>query len=166
MASDYKPGDTITLVKGEDRLVREVLAGDTVKVVTSHPDLVAGIAVLVADGWRITDLTPNPAPLPTEPGIYVIEPHGNVGEEPWGTDGFEFYYLNSFGNWADAGFGAPPEDAPLVKLVQEAKREAVRVIEHHLGIDFGWCNPAAMNEDDIKAAVKRASDELGVSDGE
>jgi hypothetical protein len=50
-------------------------------------------------------------PLPDEPGMYrMLMARGN--QENMGThhiDGYEFYYLNSDGNWCDVGWGQPAE---------------------------------------------------------
>lgn len=48
-------------------------------------------------------------PLPSEPGMYaktVLTP----ADDAWNVDGFEFYYLNSHGNWCDMGWGQPSPD--------------------------------------------------------
>ena len=63
-------------------------------------------------------------PLPTEPGMYRTdkqEPAEGVGipvRVPYHTDGWEFFYLNTDGDWVDVGWGSPsPSDGRLVPMV-------------------------------------------------
>jgi len=72
----YRAGDTITLVKGDDRLVREVLLTpggiESIQMWThDEPNHWRFINWLLLDGWTITDVKPKPEPLPTEPGYYL-----------------------------------------------------------------------------------------------
>lgn len=57
-------------------------------------------------------------PFPTEPGLYAVqfeetaeehERHSRDTGRYYGSDGWEFFYLNTEGNWVDIGFGDPSE---------------------------------------------------------
>lgn len=47
--------------------------------------------------------------MPSEPGLYRLKSsdptQAHMGE--WHTDGYEFHYLNTEGNWSDIGWGFP-----------------------------------------------------------
>lgn len=57
-------------------------------------------------------------PLPTIPGMYYepISEQEHMGK--YHTDGKEFHYLNSDGNWCDVGWGTPSGDERLYPLVE------------------------------------------------
>lgn len=60
-------------------------------------------------GWMLTIIM---RPLPTEPGLYVLElPVGeDDGSSEWSTDRQQFYYLNNAGHWISLGWDAPTID--------------------------------------------------------
>jgi len=57
-------------------------------------------------------------PLPTIPGMYYEFVGGQDHMHERHTDGKEFFYLNSEGNWCDVGWGSPSGDETLYPLVE------------------------------------------------
>lgn len=124
----YNVGDTITLENDNgDRLVREVLEDERGPVVRDVPGVakVWSVGMVLRSGWRITSVTPKPAPLPTEPGSYSGAHGGTLYTL---TDQGEWYYGEERRDSAQMLLNAP---LPLVRLVPEtavteAKTEAYR----------------------------------------
>ena len=59
-------------------------------------------------------------PLPSKPGIYWCNDTDQSSMTQWHTDGRQFHYLNTEGNWVDVGWGQPtvndmPLNGPLVE---------------------------------------------------
>lgn len=59
-------------------------------------------------------------PLPTEPGMYStpVEAMQSDVFGPHHTDGQEFYYLNTDGEWVDIGFGIASSGLRLTRMVE------------------------------------------------
>lgn len=150
MTAQYAVGDTITLTKGDDRLVREV-ERDTF----AHPVIdLFGRAVWVSElvgagpigGWQIIDVKPKPAPLPETPGLYA-----DKDGYPWtltaDTVNYEqrWEFHGTFKTLREAALYAPfvrllPESDLSEKLTEarrEARNELVNALLDHYpeGID-------------------------------
>ncbi|GAA4175890.1 hypothetical protein [Gryllotalpicola koreensis] len=115
----YSPGDTITLEKDGDRLVREVRLNAGLPVVDGMYERMHFVGSLLMAGWTITSVTPKPAPLPTEPGGY----RDARGVDWILDDHFDWYCVDA--NYEDDA----TKRAPFTRLipesaVAEAKQEA------------------------------------------
>lgn len=113
--TEFKPGDTITLVKDNDRLVREVKRDedDGALYVDGLTDVHDGAVVqhLVDAGWRIADVKPKPEPLPSEPHTAWVDKYGT---DIWTVNGFGV--LRS----ASSPGSDPAKYAPFTRLRPEA----------------------------------------------
>lgn len=118
----HKPGDTVTLERGDERLTATLIRdpdGQTVFPVTLA--LRGDLLHMEANGWRVTNVEPALTPLPTDDGIY----NDSTGCT-WQRDGVNHFWriMDGFNRSPD-----PREYAPFVKLVPEAEARAAGVEE-------------------------------------